>query len=61
MDRIDALKTSKKKNPLIINLSERILELKLNIKSSILNLIQVKKSTVLAIEKEEQENSEKWK
>lgn len=54
MDRIDALKTTKEKNPIIINLSERITELKANIKSSINNLIEVKTKTVQEIEKEEQ-------
>lgn len=53
MERIENLKTTTLKNPMIINLSNRISEFKINIETSIKNLIQGKKRILQEIEKEE--------
>ena len=50
MERIEELKTTTLKNPRIINLSNRISEFKINIETSIKNLIQAKKRILQEIE-----------
>ena len=53
LERIEKMKTTTLKNPIVANLTNRIVELKLNIKNSINNLINSNNKKLSQLEKEE--------